>query len=288
MKHIVFLIFILWAGSVSADKPAYRIFNADGNPVDFHTMQQVLEAKDIVFFGERHNNPIAHWLQLELTRHLYNHAGDSLLLGAEMFEADDQLILQEYLNGRIAEKNFKEEVKLWTNYQTDYRPLVEYAKRHGLAFIATNIPRRYASMVAKGGFEALESLGQPAREYIAPLPVDYNPDLPGYKRMLKMHHMPGRKSGSGNLPKAQAIKDATMAHFILDHFKEGSLFLHFNGTYHTNNKEGIVWYIRQKAPHLDMGTIATVSQNRLDQLAEENQGLADFILVVPDNMTKTH
>ena len=103
-----------------------------------------------------------------------------------------------------------------------------------------------------------------------------------------MKHMPGMKSGSKNLPKAQAIKDATMAHFILDHFKEGHLFLHFNGTYHSNNKEGIVWYLRQQAPELEVGTIATVSQKGLDQLAEEHHGLADYILVVPDNMTKTH
>jgi uncharacterized iron-regulated protein len=29
--------------------------------------------------------------------------------------------------------------QLWSNYQTDYRPLVDFAKENNLRFIATNI-----------------------------------------------------------------------------------------------------------------------------------------------------
>ncbi|MBS3806435.1 MAG: ChaN family lipoprotein [Bacteroidales bacterium] len=276
------------ARSGVADKPAYRIFTSGGKMVDYQQMQATLNQKDIVFFGELHNNPIAHWLQLELTVDLHRKQGDNMVLGAEMFEADDQLILNEYLNGTIREKNFKEEAGLWSNYKTDYRPLVEYARENALPFIATNIPRRYASLVAQSGFEGLEDLTELAREYIAPLPIPYDPDLPGYKNMLKMKHMPGMERQAGNLPKAQAIKDATMAHFILENWEEDGLFLHYNGTYHSNNKEGIVWYIRQYAEGLQVGTIATVRQDQLDKLSDRNQGVADFILVVTGNMTKTH
>ena len=47
-----------------------------------------------------------------------------------------------------------------------------------------------------------------------------------------------------NLPKAQAAKDATMAHFILKNFDPNKLFLHFDGSYHSDNYEGIVWWIK--------------------------------------------
>ena len=289
MKHILFfLILFATIGQSMATKPAYRIFDAAGDSISYEQMLEALRAEDIVFFGELHNNPIAHWLQFELTRDMHSTSQRNLVLGAEMFEADDQLILDEYLEDYYKEKNFKEEAKLWNNYQTDYRPLLEFARENKLAFIATNIPRRYASMVSRGGFEALEKISDRGKAYIAPLPIPYDPDLPGYKRMLKMGHMPGMQEGKNNLPKAQAIKDATMAHFILENRNEEDLFLHYNGTYHSNHHEGIVWYIEQYAPGTRVSTIATVQQDKLDQLSEGHHDLADFILVVDEDMTTTY
>jgi uncharacterized iron-regulated protein len=289
MKKIFFYLFLFaLAGQTMATKPAYRIFDAGGDSVSYQQMLEQLLTEDIVFFGELHNNPIAHWLQFELTSDMDSASRRTLVLGAEMFEADDQIILDEYLEGYYKEKNFKEEAKLWNNYQTDYRPLLEFARKKELEFIATNIPRRYASMVARGGFEALEKLSDRGKEYIAPLPVPYDPDLPGYKRMLKMRHMPGMEEGKKNLPRAQAIKDATMAHFIVKHWDEQRLFLHYNGTYHSNNQEGIVWYIGKYEPDADVATIATVQQSRLDHLSEDHHELADFILVVDKDMTTTY
>jgi uncharacterized iron-regulated protein len=91
-----------------------------------------------------------------------------------------------------------------------------------------------------------------------------------------------------NLPKAQAIKDATMAHFILKNFEKGQQFLHYHGTFHSNNFEGIVWYLKQAKPDLKIMTIASVEQAELDKLADENTDLAHFILVIDEDMTKTH
>jgi uncharacterized iron-regulated protein len=90
-----------------------------------------------------------------------------------------------------------------------------------------------------------------------------------------------------NLPKAQAAKDATMAYFILENWSEGKTFFHFNGTYHSDNFEGIVWHLKQQNPGLKIITIATVQQKELDKLSEENEQLASYILCVPDNMTRT-
>jgi hypothetical protein len=35
---------------------------------------------------------------------------------------------------------------------------VNFAKDNHISFAATNIPRRYAAMVSKGGFEALDTI----------------------------------------------------------------------------------------------------------------------------------
>ncbi|MEA3425238.1 MAG: ChaN family lipoprotein [Bacteroidota bacterium] len=263
-------------------KPAYILYNAKGKKVSYEKMIRMLAEKDIVLFGEYHNNPIAHWLQLEVTTSLKEKR--DLVLGAEMFEQDNQEALDLYLQGKIKAKGLDSMARLWKNYNTDYAPLVNFAKNNQLAFAATNVPRKYASMVAKGGFEVLDTLSVREKQWIAPLPIAYDAELPGYKKMIEM--MGGH--GGTNLPKAQAIKDATMAHFILQYHKTGSLFIHYNGSYHSNNYEGIGWYLKLKRPELKIGTITTVSQKDVATLLEENKGLADFIICVPENMTTTY
>ena len=94
--------------------------------------------------------------------------------------------------------------------------------------------------------------------------------------------------GGENFPKAQAIKDATMAHFLLENHKEGGISLHLNGTYHSDNFEGILWYLRARAPELQFLTISTVEQNQLKKLDQKYEHRANFMLVIPENMTKTY
>jgi uncharacterized iron-regulated protein len=201
-----------------------------------------------------------------------------------MFETDNQEPLDQYLLGEINAKGLDTLARLWKNYKTDYAPLVNFAKEQKLPFIATNIPRRYASKVSGGGFETLDTLSPKEKAWIAPLPPAYDPELPGYKNMLTMMG----DHASPNFPKAQAVKDATMAHFILQHFKTGSVFLHFNGAYHSDNYEGILWYLKRQQPNLRYVTISTVMQADVSKLLEENKGRADFIICVDEDMTGTY
>ncbi|MCF8304281.1 MAG: ChaN family lipoprotein [Bacteroidales bacterium] len=289
MKARLFILslVVLIAAGFRSDKPAYRIYDTKGKTVKYKKLVKEALDADVVFFGELHNNPISHWLQFELTKSLEAGKDTSLILGAEMFEADNGLILQEYISGKIPAKNFNKEAKLWPNYNTDYKPLVDFAKDSNLRFIATNVPRRYAALVNKKGFEGLDTLSKEAYDYIAPLPIKFDPEIPGYKKMSQMMKNMGHGS-SGHIVKAQALKDATMAHFILKNYKPGKLFLHFNGAFHSKNHEGIVWYIKEKNPTLKVLTISTVQQDNIEELKEDSHGTADYIIAVPSSMTKTH
>ena len=276
----------------SQNKPAYLIYS-DGQEVQWTDLVNAAQASDIVFFGEYHNNPICHWLQFELTKELYALKNGKIILGAEMFESDNQLIINEYLSGLIKEKNFTEEARLWGNYKTDYRPLLEFAKENKLPFVATNVPRRYAAAVNNGGFEALESFSQDSRQFFPPLPIPFDPELPGYKAMTEMMQMAGGKQGgSMHIAEAQALKDATMAWFILKNLQGGSVFLHFNGAYHSDNREGIVWYVNHfvsnafKKIKLKILTISVEEADDMGVAPVENK--ADFIIVTPSSMTSTH
>ena len=270
--------------SFKGDKKAYQLFNQKGKQTTYAKLLKEVETADIILFGELHNNPICHWLQLELTQDIYNTIDDKLVLGAEMFEADDQIILNEYLAGNHSYNTLKKEAKIWPNNKTDYQPLLDFALNNKLPFVATNIPRRYANIVYKKGFEGLEPINNDAKKWIAPLPIKYDKNLPGYQQIVEM----AGGHGGDNLPKAQAIKDATMAHFIVKNFKAGSTFIHYNGTYHSNNFEGIAWYLKQANPNLKIVTIASVEQGTMNSLKEENVGIASFTLCTPENMTKTH
>ena len=282
MKTTWFTLILFICLSLQAqEKKAYQLFDKNGKKVSYKKLIKSAEKAEVLLFGEHHNNSIVHWLQLELTKDLYEKK--QLVLGAEMLEADNQKQVNQYLAGEINQKQLDSTARLWSNYNTDYKPLVDFAKERKLKFIATNIPRRYASMVFKNDFQALDNLSEEEKSWIAPLPIPFDINLPGYKAMMEMMAHAGEK-----MPKAQAIKDATMAHFILKNLVENSLFLHYNGTYHSDNFEGISWYLKKSNPALKILTIATVEQENISKLEKENYSKADFILVVDVDATKTY
>ena len=282
LTFLAFLFTIAASIAYSQSKPAYILYNAKGKKCSYKKMIRKLAKKDIILFGEFHNNPIAHWLELSVSKDL--HQSREMVLGAEMFEADNQLALNAYLAGKLTARGLDSAARLWSNYKTDYAPLVNFAKEQKLPFIATNIPRRYASLVSKKSFEALDTIPETEKAWMAPLPMEYDSTLPGYVNMVKM--MGGH--GGSNMPKAQASKDATMAYFILQNARPGSLFLHFNGSYHSENYDGINWYLKRKRPDLKYATITTVSQTNIRSLLAENKGKADYIICVDEDMTGTY
>lgn len=282
MKFYSFLAaFFVFSFAIAQDKQGYQIFTKGGKAVTYKKMLNAAGDAEVVFFGELHDNSLIHWLQLELTKDLGEK--HSLVLGAEMIEADNQKQLDQYLKGEINQKVFDSTARLWPNHKTDYKPLVDYAKEKHFPFIATNVPHRYARQVNKQGLESLNSLSDEEKKWIAPLPIEYDANLPGYVGMMKMmgdHATP-------NMPKAQAIKDATMGYFIAENLKPGTVFVHYNGTYHSNNFEGINWYLKKIKPQVKIMTIAAVSQKDVSKLDKESLNLADFIIVVDEDMTKT-
>lgn len=281
-KALILLVSLLIATATIAQKPAYVIYNAKGKKVKYDKMLKTIAEQDIVMFGELHNNAIAHWLEYEVTVDLNEKR--TLVLGAEMIEADNQVQLNQYLEGKIDQEGLDTLARLWPNYNTDYAPLVDYAKENQISFVATNIPRRYASLVYRNGFEVLDTLDASQKAWIAPLPILFDPELESYQNILSMMG----EHGTPELVMAQAIKDATMSYFIIENLGDENLFIHYNGAYHSNDYEGIVWYLKQADPALKIATISTVSQADLESLEDEYLNVANFIIVVDENMTNTY
>ncbi len=287
---LTLLVFTLFFQvNFAQDKPAYELYNRKGKITSYNSMIKDLSKSDMIFFGEYHTNPISHWLQIEMAKSFFDIKKDKLFFGAEMFENGNQLVLNEYLAGFYEEdKMMPELTQLWGNYETDYKPIVEFAKENNLRFIATNIPRRYASMINKKGIDALNEISPEGLAMISPnLKKYFDPSVKAYAEMADQMggHVPPNML---NIQTAQAAKDATMAYFALKNYKKGDFLFHFNGSYHSNYDQGIIWWVKKNKSGLKIKSVTTVTTSEWKKMTdEEKETIADFIIVVADNMTQT-
>lgn len=285
MNRLVFyILFTLFPLNLFA-QDAFTLFDKQGKKVSYDKFLNGLEGADIILFGEIHDNALCHWLQLQVLKNLEAVKKGQVVVGGEFFEADDQIIIDEYLKGYFSLTNFKDEAKTWNNFEQAYLPIIQFSKEKHLSFIATNIPRRYASLVAKKGLDSLQLLQSEAFKWIVPLPLEIDKNLPGYKQLAE-----SSAQGHGfSLPfmiEAQAIKDATMAHFI-NLNRMGKIFFHINGSYHSDGYEGIYWYLKKKNPTLKIVTVSSKEQNNLSVLGKEHLNVADYIICFPEDMIRT-
>ena len=287
MRRLMTLLLSLTAlVSYAQPKPAYSIFTGDGKQTDYGKMLKTLQDADIIFIGETHNCPIAHWMEYKIASDLIKRSPKGLTLGAEMFETDNQLLVDEYTRGLISSDKFEAEAKLWDNYWTDYASLLYLAREHGLKFVATNVPRRYASYVKDNGLEALQSLSDEAKSLMAPLPILFDEAAQDEAMFGFMQMIGGKGAADSHFAEAQAIKDATMAWFIAQNFDRK--FIHFNGNFHSDNRGGIIPYLESYLPGKKIATVCSARQDTINTLDKENRSRADFIIVAPTDFPMSY
>lgn len=290
MKKILWIVMLMMSMTTYAQKTPeiYRIFDAQGKEVSYEKMIKTVSATDVVFFGEIHNCVISHWMELKVLEALTEN-NKKLKVGMEMLEADNQFIINEYTSSLISSDRFEEECRLWPNHSTDYEPLVYYAKSHHLPLIATNVPRRYASIVKEKGLAFLDSLSAEAKRYLPKLPIKYVENKNAQEGFALMGLLGKAKETKPQLmAQAQAIKDATMGWFIAQNLKKGEQMIHFNGTYHSDARNGIIPYLLEYRPKTTISTIRAVRQEEIDKIEEDYLGLADFYICITEDMNMSY
>ena len=91
-KRLLYFFAIILLSSFIKDNPAYGLFTEKGKKADYSDLIKAASSADIILFGEEHNNPISHWLQLELTSDLLDEKGDQF--NSKLFAA----FIQKRLN----------------------------------------------------------------------------------------------------------------------------------------------------------------------------------------------
>ena len=290
MKKILWIVMLMMSMTTYAQKTPeiYRIFDAQGKEVSYEKMIKTVSPTDVVFFGDIHNCVISHWMELKVLEALTEN-NNKLKVGMEMLEADNQLIIDEYTSSLISSDRFEEECRLWPNHSTDYEPLVYYAKSHHLPLIATNVPRRYASIVKEKGLAFLDSLSAEAKRYLPKLPIKYVENKNAQEGFALMGLLGKAKETKPQLmAQAQAIKDATMGWFIAQNLKKGEQMIHFNGTYHSDARNGIIPYLLEYRPKTTISTIRAVRQEEIDKIEKDYLGLADFYICITEDMNVSY
>src|SRR5687767_13761848 len=154
----------------AAPSPAYvpqRVYDTTRRAfTDFETMVAELARADVVFIGEQHDDPNTHRLEHALLEGLRRRRV-AVTISLEMFERDVQEVLDKYLAGTISEAQFLQDGRPWPRYATDYRPLVELARTEGWSVVAANVPRRFASEVAKSGRSGVDGVPAADRGMVA-------------------------------------------------------------------------------------------------------------------------
>ncbi|HEX7049006.1 MAG TPA: ChaN family lipoprotein [Longimicrobiales bacterium] len=275
--------------AAAAARAPHRIYDAGGSRfIDVETLVADLAAVDVLFVGEQHDDPGTHRLQRALLETLAAR-GRRVVVGLEMFERDVQPRLDRYLAGRITEAEFLAGARPWPNYRTDYRPLVEFARAKGWPVIATNVPRRIAAAVARAGLDTLAALSPAERGLVAgeircPRDAYYE----RFERAMGRHPMgpdaaaTERKVLVERLYAAQCVKDETMAESIaagLDREAPGTLFVHFNGAFHSDDGLGIVPRLERRRPGARIRVISAIPVADLERVeAARQRSRADYLL----------
>ena len=285
----------LAAGAQEAPAPHYRAFDAKGNAVTLQAVVDSLERADVLFVGETHDNPVAHLLEAELLRRADEAYGApsakhrAVALSLEMFERDVQTVLDEYLAGLITERHFLLSSRPWSNYETDYKPLVEYARAHHLPVIAANAPARYVSRVSSQGPESLKVLPQVAvKSWLPPLP--FPPASEGYA--AKFNRFMGGEGAAGatqagahggmHLLEAQTLRDASMAYAISEYLKRGRdpLVVQVNGTFHSEERMGVPEQLARYRPKARAVVVTIVPADNFPNFDASTQGrLGDYVII---------
>jgi uncharacterized iron-regulated protein len=288
----------------------YRIYRPSGESISFETLISEIDPADVVFVGEEHDDPIGHFLQARLFQGLHERRvaagnGRAVALSLEMFTTDVQSIVDEYLQGLISERSFRSSSNPWQNYETDYRPSVEYAKENGLAVIAANAPRRYASRVTSNGPESLLDLSENARQWLAPLPYAQasEPYIAQWNETMRENSHGTDDDSDADMPiddtvamypnmlAAQSLWDATMAYSIAKGLLRdpGSSVIHFVGAFHVENRTGIPEHLLRYRPGTKICIISMRSKESLNMFEKESDAaLGDYIIVTDGNLPRSH
>lgn len=141
----------------------------------------LLADKRAIFIGEIHDKLEHHQNQLRIIQSLYAHNSD-LVIGVEYFQQPFQRYLDDYIAGRIDEREMLLKTEYFKRWQVDYRliqPIFAFAREKHIPVLALNVSDEIHNKVFREGMKSLS----PAE--LAQTPADMQPASESYLKRLK-------------------------------------------------------------------------------------------------------
>jgi uncharacterized iron-regulated protein len=170
-----------------------------------------LDGVRVVFVGESHDRYEHHLIQLAVVKALHERRGGGIAIGMEYFQQPYQRVLDDYVAGRISERELLVGTEYYDRWRFDYRlyrPILQYAREQGIPLIALNVP---AEITTKAGRSGLEGLSEEER---AAVPAEIDRSDEAYHERLRRvfdHHPQGGSQVFERFLDVQLIWDEGMA-----------------------------------------------------------------------------
>lgn len=200
-----------------------------------------LAQKQVVFVGEQHTRYSDHLAQLSTIKGLHDAWGKQLSIGLEMVQQPYQKALDNYIAGKISERDMLLQTQWYDRWKYDfrlYRPIFNYARQHHIPLVALNIPAELTKHITKSG---IDGLTPKERQY---LPNHIDRSGSQYKNRIERvfnRHGKTRSKTFSNFFDAQLAWDEGMAfsaaNYLKQHPQQKMVILAGGG--HIINRQGI-------------------------------------------------
>ncbi len=215
-SFILFILLVLaLATAMVGSQEVYSVSNR--KIISFNQMIRDLRKADFIVIGEVHDDIDDHRMELQIITAL--HESDvPIAIGLEMFRADSQMALDEWVGGTLSLNDFLPYYyDNWHMAWPMYRDIFAYAREHRIPMVGLNIPDKIAAAVAKKGFA---SLTDKERQMLPRgISCDVDPTYMNFIRKAYAGHHTETDKQFLNFCEAQMVWDRSMAANLLDYRK---------------------------------------------------------------------
>jgi len=230
-------------------------FAAKAPVLDMTKMQKLdsiinrLSESRVVYVGETHDSYGHHLNQLEVIRQLHRRNPD-MAIGVEFFQQPFQSALDEYISGRSGEKEMLLATEWFERWRFDYRlyrPIMRYAREHGIPVTALNVARELTERVSEVGIEGLSAAER------AQIPRQLDDSDEDYRARIRAVYQSHPRSGSGGFDRflqVQLTWDEGMAERVTQYLQKhtGRTMVVLAGSGHLMYGTGIPDRVSRRLP----------------------------------------